>query len=81
MLWLLFFKKLFNFGLNQQPHIYSRFKNPKENSKPNQQYKIIFDDDQITKDMYNSMYSNLKDIIKPRNDNNIEDDEDDYGDL
>lgn len=43
----------------------------------NKTFNVVFDDDQIAKDMYNSMYDNLKDIIKPRDD---DDDLDDYDD-
>lgn len=30
-----------------------------------QQYNVVFDDDQVAKNMYDSMYNNLGDIIKP----------------
>jgi len=38
----------------------------------NQIFSVIFDDDKIAKDVYNSMYDNLKDIIKPRGNDNID---------
>lgn len=30
-------------------------------------YKVVFDDDDMSKNLYNSMYNNLKDILKPPN--------------
>jgi len=35
----------------------------------NQTFNVVFDDDKIAMDMYNSMYDNLKDILKPPNKN------------
>lgn len=33
----------------------------------NTKYKVVFDDDEISKEMYNSIYDSFKDIIKPPN--------------
>jgi hypothetical protein len=35
--------------------------------KINHVYNVVFDDDKAAQDMYNSMYDNLGDILKPRN--------------